>query len=165
MCGIPGLVQSGKGRVVNNILVWVWALAALVFFVAEIFTAGFFLVCFGLGAVVAALLAGLGFDLIWQALAFLGVSVLALVFLRPFAVRVSGETRNPGGIDRVAGKTAVVLEEIDPLLGTGMVRIDREEWRADSVDHIKIAKDALVEVVGVSGTRVLVKPRAPSVSQ
>ena len=113
----------------------------------------------------AALLAGMNVDVVWQAIAFLGVSVLALVFLRPFAVRVSGETRNPGGIDRVAGKTAVVLEEIDPLLGTGLVRIEREEWRAESTDHSKIAKDALVEVVSVSGTRVMVKPRATSAGQ
>jgi len=150
---------------VNNILIWVWAAAALIFFVAEIFTAGFFLVCFGIGAIAAAILAGLNVDILWQAVAFLGVSTAALVFLRPFASRVGGQTRNPGGIDRVVGKRAVVLKEIDPLLGTGLVRIDREEWRAESVDHMKIPTDAIVEVVSVTGTRVLVKHRSDLVIQ
>lgn len=143
----------------NSILIWVWAALALIFFVAEIFTAGFFLVCFGIGAVAAALLAGMNVDILWQALAFLGVSVAALVFLRPFASRVGGQTRNPGGIDRVVGKQAVVLKEIDPLHGTGMVRIDREEWRAESEEQTTIPKDAMVEVVRVTGTRVIVKRR------
>jgi membrane protein implicated in regulation of membrane protease activity len=93
------------------------------------------------------------------------VSIAALVFLRPFASRVGGQTRNPGGIDRIAGKQAIVLKEIDPLHGTGMVRIDREEWRAESVDHTMIPKDVLVDVVSVTGTRVLVKRRNDPVTQ
>jgi membrane protein implicated in regulation of membrane protease activity len=142
---------------VNNILVWVWAALALIFFIAEIFTAGFFLICFGIGAAVAALLALLGVDAIWQLAAFIGASLVALAFLRPLAKSVGQKVANPGGIDRVIGKQAVVLEEIDPLAATGRVRIEREEWRADSIDGRTIAKDAVVKVIGVSGTRVLVR--------
>ena len=141
----------------NNILVWVWAALALIFFIAEIFTAGFFLICFGIGAAVAALLALLGVDAIWQLAAFIGASLVALAFLRPLATSVGQKVANPGGIDRVIGKQAVVLEEIDPLAATGRVRIEREEWRADSIDGRTIAKDAVVKVIGVSGTRVLVR--------
>ena len=141
----------------NNVLIWVWAALALIFFIAEIFTAGFFLVCFGIGAVAAALLALLGVDAIWQLVAFIGASVVALAFLRPLAKSMSTQVVNPGGIDRVVGKQAVVLEEINPLAATGRVRIEREEWRADSIDGHLIAKDSMVKVMGVSGTRVLVR--------
>jgi membrane protein implicated in regulation of membrane protease activity len=141
----------------NNILIWLWAGAALLFFIAELFTAGFFLVCFGIGAVAAALLAAFNVDILWQFVAFIGVSGLAVVFVRPFANQVSSHTDNPVGIDRVVGKPAVVLEEINPLLASGQVRVEREEWRADSVDGQPIAKDEIVEVVAVSGTRLLVK--------
>ncbi len=142
---------------VNNILIWVWAAAALLFFIAEIFTAGFFLVCFGIGAVAAALLAILGLDAIWQLVAFIVVSLVALVFLRPFASRVSTHVVNPGGIDRVVGKQAVVLEEINPLTATGRVRIEREEWRAESIDGAVVPKNAVVDVIRVDGTRAIVK--------
>lgn len=147
----------------NNVFFWVWAAAALVFLIAEIFTAGFFLVCFGIGAAAAAILAGLNVAFIWQVVAFLGVSVLALVFLRPFASRVGSRTHNPGGIDRVVGKAAVVLEEINPVLATGRVRIEREEWRADTIEGETIPKDEIVTVVGVSGTRALVKRKREQV--
>jgi membrane protein implicated in regulation of membrane protease activity len=142
---------------VDNIFVWIWAVLALIFLVAEIFTAGFFLVCFGIGAVVAAGLAFFGVDIIWQVVAFISVSLVSLAFLRPFARRVGAHVANPGGIDRVIGKQAVVLEEIDPLAATGRVRIEREEWRADSIDGTTIPKDSLVEVIRVSGTRAIVR--------
>ena len=148
---------SNVESVMNNMWIWLWAGLALLFFIAEIFTAGFFLVCFGIGAAVAAILAALGVDVLWQFVAFIGASALAIVFVRPLASRVNQGTHNNVGIDRVRGKQAVVLETIDPLLATGRVRIDREEWRADSVDGQPIAKDEIVEVQGVSGTRVLVK--------
>ena len=69
----------------NNLLIWIWAALAIIFFIAEVFTLGFFLVCFGIGAVAAALLALLGFDVIWQLVIFIAVSLVALAFLRPLA--------------------------------------------------------------------------------
>ncbi len=141
----------------NNVLVWVWAAVAVLFFIAEVFTAGFFLVAFGIGALAAVVLALFNVSVVWQLVAFIAVSLVALAVLRPFARRVQAHVANPGGIDRVIGKQAVVLEEINPLLASGRVRIEREEWRADSTEGVTIPKDEVVHVVGVSGTRVLVK--------
>jgi membrane protein implicated in regulation of membrane protease activity len=146
----------------ENIWIWVWAAVALVFFIAEIFTAGFFLVCFGIGAVAAAILAAFQVDIVWQLVAFIVASLVALAFMRPLARRVGAQVANPGGIDRVIGKQAVVLEEINPLAATGRVRIEREEWRADAYDGVAIPKDAVVEVLRVSGTRAIVKAIHPS---
>ena len=141
----------------NNILIWVWAAVAVIFFIAEVFTAGFFLVAFGIGALAAVVLALFNVSVIWQLVAFIAVSLVSLAVLRPFSRRVQAHVANPGGIDRVIGKQAVVLEEINPLLASGRVRIEREEWRADSTEGLTIPKDAVVHVVGVSGTRVLVR--------
>lgn len=141
----------------NNLLIWIWAALAIIFFIAEVFTLGFFLVCFGIGAVAAALLALLGFDVIWQLVIFIAVSLVALAFLRPLAKRAGDNVANPGGIDRVIGKQAVVLEEINPHTATGRVRIEREEWRADTYGAA-IPKGALVVVMEVTGTRVMVEP-------
>ncbi len=118
---------------------------------------GFFLVCFGIGAVAAALLAVLGVGVIWQLIVFIGVSLVALAFLRPLAVRMTNHVANPGGIDRVIGKQAIVLEDINPHAATGRVRIEREEWRADTYGPA-IPKGTLVVVMEVTGTRVMVVP-------
>ena len=141
----------------ENWLIVLWLALAVILFVAEIFTAGFFLICFGLGAVGAALGALAGLSPTWQLVLFIVVSVLALLFVRPFARRVSRATKNEVGIDRVIGQPAVVLEEIDPLRGKGIVRVAQEEWRAESDDGERIPRDAEVEVTDVQGTRLIVK--------
>ncbi|MBK8048882.1 MAG: NfeD family protein [Anaerolineales bacterium] len=72
--------------------------------------------------------------------------------------RISGEGQNQVGIDRVLGQQAVVLEEVNPLHARGMVRVAREEWRADSLDGQVIPRGSIVDVVRVEGTRLIVRP-------
>ena len=142
----------------ENWLIVIWLALAVILFVAEIFTAGFFLICFGMGAVGAALGALAGLSPTWQLVIFIVVAVLALVFVRPFARRVDRATKNEVGIDRVIGQSAVVLEEIDPLRGKGIVRVAQEEWRAQSHDGAIIPSDTEVKVLDVQGTRLIVEP-------
>jgi membrane protein implicated in regulation of membrane protease activity len=141
----------------SALLLWGWIVMALIFFAAEIFTAGFVLLCFGIGALAAAALAFFGLGLTWQLLAFLVVSSAAVLLSRPFAERVTSTGPQSLAGDRVLGKRAVVLQAIDPIANTGMVRVDTEEWRAESVDHSPIAKDSVVEVVAVEGVRLQVR--------
>jgi membrane protein implicated in regulation of membrane protease activity len=137
---------------------WVWLGIAVFFFLAELFTAGFVLAAFGVGAAAAALVAFVGLDLPWQLATFIGVSTVAVLLSRRFADRVTGQQAQGVGIDRVLHKRAVVLEAIDPVSATGRVRVDREEWRADSITGQTIPIGAIVEVTEVVGTRLQVKP-------
>lgn len=141
-----------------NLIGWVWAFLALLFIVAEIFTAGLVMICFGIGAAVASVLAFLGLNLIWQLVGFTAVAALAIALSRPFANRVSNPSENVFGIDRVIGKEAVVIVAIDPKAAHGRVRVEREEWQADSEDGQPIPDGATVQVLAVRGTRVLVRP-------
>ena len=141
----------------STLLLWGWLVLALIFFAAEIFTAGFVLLCFGIGALAAAGLAFFGLGLTWQLLGFIVVSSAAVLVSRPFAERVTSTGPQSVAGDRVLGKRAVVLQAIDPIANTGMVRVGTEEWRATSVDHSTIAKDSIVEVIGVEGVRLQVR--------
>lgn len=136
---------------------WVWAILALLFFIAEIFTAGFFLICFGVGATAASVLAFAGFEPIWQMGGFVIGSAVSLILIRPFANRVSSHEPNVVGIDRVLDKQGIVIEAIDPVSAKGRVRVDREEWQAESVDRQPIAAGITVFVLGVNGTKLKVR--------
>ncbi|MCB0068588.1 MAG: NfeD family protein [Caldilineaceae bacterium] len=144
----------------NNVWMWGWAAMALIFMIAELFTAGFFLVCFGIGAAAAAIMALMGFDPIWQGLVFIVVSGIALLLTRPLARSLNERGVNTVGSDRVLNKEAIVLAEINPALGSGMVRVDAEEWRAVSADGRTIAKDTIVKIQRIDGTRLVVTPTA-----
>lgn len=138
-------------------IAWAWAIMALILAVAEIFTSGFFLICFALGAVAAAAVAFVGLGLPFQLGAFLVGSAVALALVRPFAMRVSNRDTYLVGIDRVVGRTAVVLETIDPARGRGVVRVGSERWSADSIDGTPIPSGAQVEVIRVEGAHLKVR--------
>lgn len=137
---------------------WVWLAAAVALSVAEIFTAGFFMLPFGIGAAAAAVLAALGIDLGWQWAVFVGVSVLLLFTLRRFAERITHEPPVKVAGDRLIGKEGSVIERIDNAVNTGRVRVDREEWLADTVGDAVCEAGARIKVVAVEGAHLVVEP-------
>lgn len=137
---------------------WVWMIFAAVFVVGEIFTAGFFLLVFGIGAAAAGVLALIGAGSMWQWIAFIVVSFVSFLASRRFAERVSDEQPPGIGADRFIGEQCVVLEAIDDDKNTGRVRMAKEEWRADSADGDVIPVDARVVVTAIQGTHLVVKP-------
>jgi len=125
---------------------WLWLAAAVLLSVAEIFTAGFFLLPFGIGAAVAAAVNYFGGSVAWQVTAFIAVSAISLFVLRHFADRLTHESPQKVAGDRLIGKEGTVTERIDNHANQGRVRVEREEWVADSEG------DAIIE----AGTRILV---------
>jgi len=136
---------------------WIWMVIAALFVIGEIFTAGFFLLWFGIGAAVAGILALLGLGAGWQWGTFIVVSGVLFGVSRRFAERFT-KKQPPGiGADRFVGKKGVVLEEVDNVKNTGRVRIDKEEWRADSDTGEVIPVGKMVRVARLDGTHLVVE--------
>ena len=136
---------------------WVWMAIAALFIVGEIFTQGFFLLWFGIGAAVAGIFAILGLGVGWQLGAFVVVSGVLFVVSRRFAEKVS-KKQPPGiGADRFVGLEGIVLEEIDNVKNTGRVRVQKDEWRADSETGEIIAEGEQIVVTRLDGTHMVVK--------
>ena len=140
----------------NEIWRWLWTGLAIVMGIGEIFTAGFFLLPFAIGAGAAAVLAWLGVSVIAQWLVFFGVSLVAMVYLRRFIRRQDEITPQAVGANRWANSRGIVLEAIDPITSSGMVRIGGEEWRAVSDQAIPAGSKVLV--LEVTGSRLVVTP-------
>jgi membrane protein implicated in regulation of membrane protease activity len=138
---------------------WVWMAIAALFIIGEIFTQGFFLFWFGIGAAVAGLLAILGLGVGWQLGAFVVVSGVLFVVSRQVAEKIS-KKQPPGiGADRFVGLEGVVLEEIDNVKNTGRVRVQRDEWRADSQTGEIIPEGARIVVVRLDGAHMVVRTK------
>ena len=137
---------------------WVWIIATAVFAVGEMATPGsFFLAPFAIGAFVAAILAFADVNVTIEWTAFLIVSIAALAALRPVARRLDLAGVDHGvGSRRLVGTQATVLKAIPGDAELGLVRLDREVWRAQSTDGTPIPVGATVRVADVQGTRVLV---------
>lgn len=139
---------------------WIWLIAAVVFGVGELSVAGsFFLAPFAVGALVAAILAFAGVDVSIEWLVFTGVSIGALLALRPLARRLDLEGPTTGiGSNRQIGQTARVIQPIDPEAHTGTVRLGAETWRAETGDGRAVPAGSIVSVIEVRGTRLIVRP-------
>ena len=138
---------------------WFWVILSAVLIVGEIYTAGFFILPFSIGAAFAAAVAWFGGGLVWQWAVFLVVSVGLLLPLQRFADRVTPESPIAVAADRMIGKVGVVIEEVKPHGVTGRVRMGSEEWRAAADGEQSISVDTSIEVLRVDGTHVVVRPR------
>jgi membrane protein implicated in regulation of membrane protease activity len=136
---------------------WIWLGAAVLFGLGEMATPGaFFLAPFAIGAVVASALAFADVDLAIEWGAFVAISVAAFAALRPLARRLDRHGGSDGvGSRRLIGRSGVVLQEIGPNQ-LGLVRVDQEEWRANTTDRSSIGEGAQIQIVDVEGTRVIV---------
>lgn len=140
------------------IKIWyIWMIIAALFVVGEIFTAGFFLLWFGIGAAVAGVLALFGLGHVWQLGAFVLVSGILFVVSRKFADKFTKKQPSGIGADRVIGKEGMVFEEIDNTKNTGRVRLKKEEWHAESETSEVIPVGNQVEVIRLDGTHLVVK--------
>lgn len=140
---------------------WIWLVAGVVFAAGEIVVAGtFFLLPFGIGAFAASAVAFATTSVTASWIVFIAVSVAAFATLVPLGRRLnarSGHTEAGVGAGRWVGRQGVVLVEIPGGAGeTGLVRIDREEWRAESLGTDAIAAGSQITVVRVDGTRLVV---------
>jgi membrane protein implicated in regulation of membrane protease activity len=138
--------------------VWLmWMILAAALLIGEIFTAGFFLFWFGVGAAVAGLMALLGANEVVQLVVFVVVSGVLFATGKKFASRVT-KKQPPGiGADRFVGGIGVVLEEINLPANTGKIRLHQESWRAESENGEIVPAGAVVKVLRVDGTRAIVQ--------
>ncbi|MCP3977305.1 MAG: hypothetical protein GY720_22680 [bacterium] len=140
----------------NEIMQWAFLGGALLLFVGEILTAGFFLLPFAIGASIAAVLAFLGVPPVITLLAFLVISVLALIGLQRYTD--TDDDLAPVGANRYDNMTGTVLVPVSRLKGTGRVRVESENWRAGTDRPEEIAEGVEVKIIEVRGTRLIVAP-------
>jgi len=135
---------------------WIWLGVAAVFGIGEIFTAGFFMLPFAAGAVVAFVLAWFDVAPAIVLPVFLVTSVVVLIVIQRL-VRRGDRNVVPVGANRFVGRKVLVLERVDRVAGTGRVRLDTENWRA-TTDGDPLEPGAEARVVEMRGTRLVVVP-------
>jgi len=138
---------------------WIWILAGLILLAVEMATpGGFVAVFFGIGALLAGLLAALGLaESLWlQTLLFSIFSVGSLLLLRK-PLRRWFEPAMPGQtVDRLDGERGVVLEAITPG-GVGRVEVRGSTWGARSAARSLASGDRCI-VERVDGLTLWVRP-------
>lgn len=142
---------------------WIlWILLGIVLIVAEIFTLGFVLFWFGIGALVGALVGFLGFGLVWQFIAFAVVSTVLTVLSRKIFSKYYSHDEGSTikmGMDSLPGQIGTVSAASKGALQSGEVKVFGSTWTAfPELGEKPLVEGEKVEVVSVKGSSIYVRP-------
>ena len=142
---------------------WIgWIVLGVALIIAEIFTLGFVLFWFGLGALGAALAAMMGFGLPIQFAIFavisIGLTVMSRTIFAKYLLHRDEDTVKMG-VDSLPGQVGTVTSASSGALNAGAVRVYGSVWTAFPADEdVKLIEGEKVEVVSVKGSSIYVKP-------
>ena len=143
--------------------VWhVWMIIALLLVVVEVFTSGFAVLCFSIGAVAAAVMSATDCELKWQILVFAVFSALAFVLVRPLLLKSFARNKVSEvkcGVEALVGRTATVTEAIDCSRNQGRVAVDGDDWKAVTEDGSVVAVGEKVEILRVDSIVLTVRKK------
>ena len=135
-----------------------WIIIAGLFFIFEMVTVGFLVFWFGIGSLIAMVVSLFTTNIAIQTAVFVFSSTLLLFFTRPF---VNKFTKQDISIQTnafsIIGKKGIVIKEIDPISGSGQVKVGTEIWSAKSSNDSKIEKGLEVEILEIDGVKAIVK--------
>ena len=139
----------------------IWLVLGVVLVIAEIFTLGFVLLWFGVGALAAALAAYMGLGMGFQFLIFAVISVALTAMSR--TIFSNYFSHNDGhmqkmGVDSLPGQIGTVTTASTGALNQSAVRVFGSVWTAYPADGETVLVDGeKVEVVEVKGSSIYVR--------
>jgi len=142
---------------------YIWFIAALIFGVLEIYTAGFVVLWFGVAAAIVGLLSLFGVNsLLLQSIIFAVLTLILVTLSRTFFKNVFKYSEGKlfkSTMENLIGKIGVVTISINNELSMGRVLVEGQDWTARSVDSSIIEPNKTVVIVRMEGAKLFVRPQ------
>lgn len=135
----------------------IWLLVSGLFVIFEMFTVGFLVFWFAIGALVALVVSFFVESIIVQTVFFLVSSTILILFTRPLVDKFVKKDFIPTNADSIIGKKAIVTKEINSENNSGQVKINGEVWSAKGDDGVTYEKGSEVKVVAIDGVKAIIK--------
>ncbi|MGJ5813413.1 NfeD family protein [Paludibaculum fermentans] len=138
---------------------WAWLVIGLLLLAGEILTpGGFYLIFFGVAALLVGLAKMLGFELglAMEGLLFVVASVAGLMFFRKPLLERFRKLTPVSDVDNLTSEIASAMEEI-PVQGIGKVELRGTSWNARNVSDAPIPKSTRCRVERVDGLTLEVR--------
>lgn len=135
----------------------VWIGLIILFAAVEIATVGLTSIWFAGGALAALLCYALGLGEIWQFAIFVIVSLVLLIFTRPWALKYFKPYLVKTNYEQVVDENVCLTETVDNLRGTGTAVYKGQEWTARAYDENETFEaGAIVKVKEIRGVTMYV---------
>ena len=143
----------------DQIIPILWLILGVALIIAEIFTLGFVLFWFGLGALAAALAgflgAGLGIQFLVFAFVSIGLTAMSRTIFAKYLPSAGEHVKT--GVDSLPGKVGTVTTASKGALHEGAVKVYGSTWTAYPIDEVALTEGEKVEVVEVKGSSIYVR--------
>lgn len=138
-----------------------WLLLFIILLVIEVLTMGLTTIWFAGGALAAFVLSLiLGNMLEIEVAVFIVVSVVLLLFTRPWAMRYLNRRTIHTNADSIVGMVVRVTEPVDNMLGRGAAQADGKIWTARSAkDGVTFAEGELAVVQEIRGVKLILQKK------
>ena len=140
---------------------WIWVIVGFVLLAFELLTpGGFFILFFGVGALIVGVLAGLdAAGPLWvQGVLFTAISVLSLALFRGKLLQRMDPGRRQGApIDQIVGQVAILTEDLPPG-GVGKAELRGSTWSCRSGGEGSLRRGQRCVVERVDGLMLWVRP-------
>ncbi|MCL2410372.1 MAG: NfeD family protein [Treponema sp.] len=136
---------------------WIWLGLVILFVLIEAMTYGLTTIWFALAGVITIFLSfipTLAFE--FQALIFLGLSSIFLIFTRPLAIKKFKTGKEKTNIDSLVGKHALVIKKIAEF-ERGEIKLNGQIWTARTEDGSTLEEKTKCEVMRFEGVQAIVK--------
>jgi len=134
-----------------------WLIVAGLFFVGEIFTLGFLIFWFGIGALFAMIVSFFTTNIIIQTTVFLITSTIFILATKPLVKKFVDVKKTNTNVFSIIGKKALVIKDIDPIHSSGQIKLNGEVWSAETENDEIIKEGSEVEVLEINGVKAIVK--------
>ena len=141
---------------------WLWLILGLLLLAVELFTpGGFFLLFFGIGAIVTGAVGAAGLpptdSLPVQIVIFLAVSLAGLLLFRNALTARFARRPRGGEVDSLAQSDAIAQDDI-PVNATGKVELRGASWTARNAGPAPIVRGERCTVERVDGLTLWIRP-------
>lgn len=135
-----------------------WLVAMVAFIIFEIATMGLYTIWFAGGSLVAFFVALIGLNGWVQIGVCIVVSAVLIFFTRPIVKQKFDKSKVKTNAEGLIGKSAIVIEKVDNVAGTGRAVINGQEWMARAIKADDVFDvNAVVVIEEISGVKLLVK--------
>lgn len=137
----------------------IWAILIVVFAILELCTVQLVSIWLAVASLITMICAVIFDDLslLGQFWIFVGLSAVMLCASVPLIRKRANKKHIATNSDLDIGKSATVIEEIDPDKNSGRVTLNGVDWSAVTEKGDIISKDSIVTVTEIKGSKLVVK--------
>ncbi len=138
---------------------WIWIGVLVICCLIEAFTFGLTTIWAGIAAIPLIFIARTSLGFQWQVLIFVIITVVLVIFTRPFAIKKLKIGNNKTNVNSLIGSEVIVTKKITEFDKGEAKAKNGVIWTATSDNNKTIEKGTVCSIISVEGNTIIIKEK------